>query len=72
MSKDKEWVLLANYADKSLLRNITAMEMSRILGFSWTPVMISVEFYLNGEYQGVYVFTEHKKVSKNRVNIFTV
>lgn len=69
--KDKEWVLLANYADKSLLRNITAMEMSRILGFSWTPVMISVEFYLNGEYQGVYVFTEHKKVSKNRVNIDT-
>ena len=48
------------------------MEMSRILGFSWTPVMISVELYLNGEYQGVYVFTEHKKVSKNRVNIFTV
>ena len=69
--KDKEWVLLANYADKSLLRNITAMEMSRILGFRWTPVMISVEFYLNGEYQGVYVFTEHKKVSKNRVNIDT-
>jgi len=67
--KDKEWVLLANYDDKSLLRNITAMEISRRLGFSWTPEMISVEMWFNDQYQGVYVFTEHKKVSKNRVNI---
>ena len=71
IAKDKEWVLLANYSDKSLLRNATAMEISRILGFSWTPVMISVEFWLNGEYEGVYTFTEHKKVSKGRVNIDT-
>lgn len=71
IAKDKEWVLLANYSDKSLLRNATAMEISRILGFSWTPTMISVELYLNGKYEGVYTFTEHKKVSKNRVNIDT-
>ena len=71
IAKDKEWVLLANYSDKSLLRNATAMEISRILGFSWTPTMISVEFWLNGKYEGVYSFTEHKKVSKNRVNIDT-
>jgi len=67
--KDKEWVLLANYSDKSLLRNIVAMELSRRLGFSWTPTMISVELWMNDEYQGVYSFTEHKKVSKHRVNI---
>ncbi|MCQ2185817.1 MAG: CotH kinase family protein [Bacteroidales bacterium] len=69
IAKDKEWVLLANYSDKTLLRNATAMQISRVLGFSWTPVMISVNVYLNGEYQGVYTFTEHKKVSKSRVNI---
>jgi len=67
--KDKEWVLLANYSDKSLLRNIVAMELSRRLGFSWTPTMISTEVWMNDQYQGVYVFTEHKKVSKHRVNI---
>ena len=70
--KDKDWVLLANYSDKTLLRNITAMQISRILGMKWTPVMISVEVWLNDEYQGVYTFTEHKKVSKNRVNIDVV
>ncbi|MBR5499151.1 MAG: CotH kinase family protein [Bacteroidales bacterium] len=69
MPKDKEWALLANYADRTLLRNITAMRMSEICGFSWTPRMYSVEVYLNGAYQGVYTLCEHKKVSKDRVNI---
>lgn len=69
MSNDKEWCLLANYCDKSLMRNLTAMELSRRLGFSWTPKMVSVEVYLNGRYDGVYAFCEHKKVSSERVNI---
>ena len=66
---NKDWVLLANYSDKSLLRNMTAMELSRICGMDWTPTMISVEVYLNNEYQGVYSFSEHKEVAKHRVNI---
>ena len=66
---DKEWCLLANYADLSLLRNLTAMRLSEICGFSWTPRMCSVEVTLDGKYQGVYNFCEHKKVSKYRVNI---
>lgn len=71
MSNDKEWCLLANHCDKSLVRNFTAMEISRRLGFKWTPKMVPVEVYLNGAYQGVYAFCEHKKVSKERVNIDT-
>ena len=67
--EDKEWCLLANYADLSLLRNLTAMHISEICGFSWTPRMCSVEVTLDGKYQGVYNFCEHKKVSKARVNI---
>lgn len=69
MSTDKEWCLLANYCDKSLLRNLLAMELSRMLGFSWTPGMIPVEVNLNSKYIGVYNFCEHKKVSTERVNI---
>jgi hypothetical protein len=69
MPADKEWALLANYADRTLIRNIVAMKISEICGFSWTPRMRSVEVYLNGEYQGVYTLCEHKKVSKDRVNI---
>ncbi|MBQ8500557.1 MAG: CotH kinase family protein [Bacteroidales bacterium] len=69
MPADKEWALLANYSDRTLLRNIVAMKLSEICGFSWTPRMRSVEVYLNDKYQGVYTLCEHKKVSKDRVNI---
>ena len=66
---NRDWVLLANYSDKSLLRNMTAMEISRICSMAWTPTMISVEVYLNNEYVGVYSFSEHKEVARHRVNI---
>lgn len=69
MPADKEWCLLANYSDRTLLRNITAMHLSEICGFPWTPRMRSVEVYLNNKYQGVYNLCEHKKVSKDRVDI---
>lgn len=69
MSKDKEWALLANYSDKSLQRNLTAFEISRITEMNWTPKSISVEFYLNGSYQGLYTLTEQVKVSSERVDI---
>ena len=69
MGADKEWCLLANYSDRTLMRNILAMKLSEICGFAWTPHMYSVHVYLNNEYQGVYTFCEHKKVSKDRVDI---
>ena len=69
MDKNKDWVLLANYCDKSLVRNIVAMEISRKLEFSWTIDIIPVEFYLNGEYQGVYCICQHKEVANHRVDI---
>ena len=72
MPADKEWALLANYADRTLLRNVVAMKLSEICGFPWTPRMRSVEVYLNGLYQGVYTLCEHKKVSRDRVNIEVV
>ncbi len=69
LGADKEWVLLANYADKTLLRNVVAMKLSEIVGMPWTPAMLPVEVYLNGEYLGCYTFSEHKKVSEHRVNL---
>ena len=69
LGEDKEWVLLANYADKSLLRNVVAMKLSEILDMPWTLAMLPVEVYLNDEYLGCYTFSEHKKVSEHRVDI---
>ena len=68
-NKNKDWILLANYSDKTLLRNITAMEVSRVCGMPWTPRMLSVDVYLNDEYIGVYAFSDHKEVAGKRVDI---
>lgn len=69
MSNDKNWALLANYYDKTLLRNITAFEISRIADMSWTPQSVSVDYYMNGTYRGVYTLTEHVRVSDERFDI---
>ena len=69
MRSDKDWILLAEYSDKSLLRNRFAMELSRICGMSWTPEMRSVQVWLNNDYIGVYTLSEHKEVGTNKVNI---
>ena len=69
---NKDWILLANYSDKTLLRNITMMEVSRICGMAWTPYMLSVNVYLNNQYIGVYSFSDHKEIAGHRVNIEVV
>ena len=69
MPADRDWVLLANYADKTLMRGDVGFELSRRLGMAWTPRMHHVELYLNGEYQGNYQLGEQVKVAPERVNI---
>ncbi len=67
MKANKSWVLLANYTDKSLIRNTVANETSRIVGMDWTPDTRYVELVINGEYLGNYQLSESVKEGKNRV-----
>jgi hypothetical protein len=69
MASAKDWILLANYDDKSLLRDQVAFEVGRRLGMAWTPNSRFVELFLNGQYEGNYQLTEEIKIDKNRVNI---
>ncbi|MGM9735322.1 MAG: CotH kinase family protein [Candidatus Cryptobacteroides sp.] len=69
MPQRKGWECLANYADKSLLRNALAMRISEILEMSWTPRYRIVELWLNDSYQGVYNVFEKKEVSSQKVDI---
>ena len=66
---DKEWVLLANYLDKSLLRNDLAFYMGGISNLEYTSCSHFVQLYLNGEYCGVYQLSEQLKIAKSRVNV---
>ncbi|MDZ7261704.1 MAG: CotH kinase family protein, partial [candidate division KSB1 bacterium] len=68
LPSDNDWILLAAYIDKTLLRDPLAFRMSRLMGH-WAPRTVFCELVLNKEYQGVYILTEQIKPGKNRVNI---
>lgn len=69
MPADREWVLLANYSDKTLMRNSIAFEMGHRIGLAYTPRSETVQLFLNGRDLGAYLFTEQIKSSPHRVNL---
>jgi len=69
MPANKHWVLLANYSDKTLMRNDVTFALSRAMGMEYTPRSQFVELTVNGSYDGVYQLTEHVRIAPDRVNI---
>lgn len=68
---NKDWVLMANHADKSLMRNIVAYDMGRTLGtFVWTATQYPVDLFVNGEYRGVYALGEQREIAKSRIDLY--
>lgn len=66
----RNWVLIANFCDKTLIRNYLAYRMaSQLDGLDFTTSAQLIEVYLNNEYQGVYLLAEHVRVGEHRVNI---
>ena len=74
MKKHKTFVLVANYFDKTLLRNASAYGLAKNVfdNLAWTPNAKSVNLFINGVYQGVYGAGESVKIDKNRVAIETI
>ena len=69
MPKHKRWVLLANFMDRTLMRNLVSMKVSSMTNLAWTPRCVPVELVLNGKHMGSYLLIEQVRVDKNRVNI---
>lgn len=65
----KEWTLINNYGDKTLMRNLLAFDVSRRLLMSYTPAGTPVDVILNGEYKGNYQLCDQVEVRENRVDI---
>ncbi len=65
----KRWVLLANFMDRTMMRNLVALKVSSMTSLDWTPRGRSVELVLNGVHQGNYLLVEQVRVDKNRVNV---
>ena len=60
----KKWVLLANWMDRTLLRNDVAFEAARRTAIEWTPAGRFVDFYLDGVHLGNYWMGEKVNVEQ--------
>ncbi|MBS1939673.1 MAG: CotH kinase family protein, partial [Bacteroidetes bacterium] len=68
MPSESDWILLANYFDKSLMNNSLTFQLARAMG-EYAPRTRDVEVVLNGEYMGVYTLVEKIKRNASRVDI---
>ncbi len=70
MPKHKRWCLLANWMDRTNIRNDIAFKIGSVFSaLEWTPQGRFVDLVYNGEMMGTYYLCEQIKVDKNRVNI---
>ena len=69
MPDDRDWLLIANYFDKSLLRNKLGMQVSKVAAMAWTPSCRTCEVYMNGDYLGCYDLFQRKSVGSHKVDI---
>lgn len=72
MIPSEKWVLVSTYRDPSLIRNCVAMDIAACMDhLEYTPEQIPVDVYLNGEYLGVYTFSEKIDVDLQKINMFS-
>jgi hypothetical protein len=73
MKKNRNWALLADYLDRTLMRNQLMFTLGNSAlfadGLKWTPSGVHVEAWLNGEYLGVYLLAEDVRLDPARLDI---
>ncbi len=68
LPEGSDFVLAANFSDKTLMRNALAYETFRQMGHYATRTRFC-ELVLDNTYQGVYILTEDIRRDKNRMDI---
>ena len=75
MPTDKRWELLANWMDRTMLRNAVAQDVAHRTanaladGLGWNPHGVSVELIINGRHVGNYYLIEKVKIDADRIDI---
>ncbi|MBQ0143566.1 MAG: CotH kinase family protein [Bacteroidales bacterium] len=67
--KNRDWVLLAEYCDKSLMRTTYMNALSKAAGCEWTPEGTHVDLYLNGNYNGTYLLIEQVEKANHKIEM---
>lgn len=69
LAKGKSWVLLANNQHKSALCNAIAMEIAGQVQTVACNHIVPCELYINGQYRGLYNFTENPGFANNSIDL---
>ena len=65
----KNWTLLANHGDKTMIRNALTYQLGRFIGMKFCPAAKFIDLYLNGKYCGTYQISDQVQVHKKRVEV---
>lgn len=68
MPAENDWVLLSNYNDRSLLKNLMAFKLFADMG-NYSPRAQLCEVLIDSSYRGIYVIGEKIKRDRDRVDI---
>lgn len=68
--KVKTWILLANYADATLMHDKLFKDLAAEIGMNYVASCDWVNLYYDGEYLGVYLLTEKNAVNSTSVDIY--
>ncbi len=69
MPPHEDWVLLASFSDRTLMRSLVAMKVSSLTSLEWTPRCVPVELVLDGEHRGNYLLMEQLAVGADRLDL---
>lgn len=69
LTKGKSWVLLANNQGKSAFCNAIAMEIAGEVETVACNHIVPCELYINGDYRGLYNFTENPGFGNNSIDL---
>ncbi len=72
MAASKNWALVANYEDKTLLRNMMGYYFATAAGVPSVMQVRPVDMWIDGQYWGTYNLTEKIEIEPDRVNITDV
>ncbi len=65
----RNWTLLANVNDNSLLRNALTYYIGKSVGLPFCPGYKFVDLVINNEYRGTYQVSDHCEVDADRINV---
>lgn len=67
--KNKTWILLANYLERTMFRNYVTYNLAYDSGLTTSSLSTYVDLYCNGQYMGTYQLTEKVHINDDRIDI---